>query len=307
VVRCEALNRDGQGADKGGYTEVMYFQEPNSKVARLTAALAFAIILPLGAQTISFIPIAQDVLEQRLKRVAGESPERGQTLKKLFEEAGCKQVTEQEVKGATAPNVVCTLQGSEKNTVVIGAHYDKAPKGDSVVDDWSGAALLPSLFQSLNDTPRRLTFVFVGFTDQQKGLRGSRAYVKDLKGADRDSVKAMLNLDSVGLGPTMVWLGRGDKKLVESLGRVAASVKAPLKGQDLDSATQVDSQPFFDRQIPTLDFHSLTAATMKVPGSAADKAELIRVAEYANTCRLLSAYLAFLDIGFAKQPATAGK
>jgi Zn-dependent M28 family amino/carboxypeptidase len=285
----------------------MYFQKPNSTVARLTAALTFAIILPLGAQTISFVPVAQDLLEQRLKRVAGESSEREQTLKKLFEEAGCKQVIEQEVKGATTPNVVCTLQGSEKTTVVIGAHYDKASKGDSVVDDWSGAALLPSLLQSLNATPRRLTFVFVGFADQRKGLRGSKAYVKDLKGADRDSVKAMLNVDSVGLGPTMIWVGRGDKNLVQSLSKVAASMKLPIKGMDLDATTQTDSLPFIDRQIPTLDFHSLTSATLQIPGSAADKAELIQMAEYGNTCRLLSGYLAYLDISFAKQTATAGK
>ena len=33
-----------------------------------------------------------------------------------------------------------------------------------------GASLLPSLFQALKDAPRKHTFTFVGFTNEEKGL-----------------------------------------------------------------------------------------------------------------------------------------
>ncbi len=261
------------------------------------------LIPSLGAQTISFLPVSRDVLEQRLKRGAGSNEEREQALKKLFEEAGCKQISEPVVKGAATPNVTCTLPGTEKTTVIVGAHYDKPSRGEGMIGDWTGAALLPSLFESLSGSPRRLTFVFVGFTDQQKGLRGSKAYVKELNGQERD-VKAMLNIDCVGLGATKVWASRSDKNLVSGLARVAQSLKVPLTGMNLDDVAEVDSRPFAGKKIPTIDVHSLTQDTLSVPASDKDKASLVRMDDYANTLRLLAGYLAFLDGTLSSQ---AGK
>ncbi len=269
--------------------------------ASLTAAVVIGLIPPLSAQSISFAPVSSTVLEQRLKQVTAGSQEREQTLKKLFEEAGCKQVTEEAVKGAATPNVVCVLPGTEKTTVVVGAHYDKPDKGDGVVDDWSGAALLPSLFQSLQSTPRRLTFAFVGFTDQGKGLRGSQAYAKGLK---KDQAKAMVNLDSVGLAPTKVWTAQSDKDLVGSFARVANALKIPVTAMDLEQGTAADSRPFSDRKIPAINVHALSSATLTVPGSDQDKADLIKMDDYGNTYRLVAGYLAFLDLTLDK-PAPA--
>lgn len=274
------------------------------RAAGITAALISVFILPLGAQSIRFAPVPSSVLEQRLKQVTAGSQEREQTLKKLFAEAGCTQVKEQIVKGAATPNVMCTLPGTEKATVVVGAHFDKPSKGDGVIDDWSGAALLPSLFESLNKNPRRVTFVFVGFTDQQKGLRGSQAYVKGMKG---DNTKAMLNIVSVGLAPTKIWAAQSDKDLVGSFARVAQALKVPITAMDLDEGTTTDSRPFSDKKVPTINIHSLSSATLSVPGSDKDKADLIQMQEYGDTYRLVSAYLAFLDNTLDKPAAAPAK
>lgn len=285
----------------------MYSHKVPNAISYLGGALAFALIPSLSAQTITFLPVSQGVLEQRLKRGAGGNQEREQALKKLFEDAGCRQISEPAVKGAATPNVTCTFPGTEKATVIVGAHYDKPSRGEGVIGDWAGAALLPSLFQSLSGTPRHLTFVFVGFTDQQKGLRGSKAYVKELSGQDRDNTRAMLNIDSVGLGATRVWVSHSDKKLVSDLARVAQSLKLPVTGMNLDDATQVDSRPFTDKKIPTINIHSLTQETVSVPGGDKDKADLVRMEDYANTYRLLAAYIAFLDNTLSDRPASAGK
>jgi hypothetical protein len=271
--------------------------------AGFAAALVVVFIHPLAAQSISFAPVASDVLEKRLQQVTAGNQEREQALKKLFEDAGCTEVTEQEVKGAATPNVVCTLPGTEKATVVVGAHYDKPSKGDGVIGDWSGAALLPSLYESLNKSPRRLTFVFVGFTDQQKGLRGSQAYAKSL---NKDDTKAMLNIDSVGLAAAKIWTAQSDKGLVGSFARVAQALKIPATGADLGEGTATDSRPFSDRRIPTINIHSLSSETLSVPGSTKDKAGLIRMEDYANTYRLISGYLAFLDTTLDKKAAAPG-
>ena len=38
---------------------------------------------------------------------------------------------------------------SPERVIVLTSHNDKVDVGDGVVDNWSGASLLPSLFQSL--------------------------------------------------------------------------------------------------------------------------------------------------------------
>jgi hypothetical protein len=145
--------------------------------SRRLILIACAILLPpLAAQRIEYFKVEPAVLEQRLLRVVDKNREREQTLHELFEDAGCKQekLAEVPVKGSRTPNIICTLTGTEDARVIVGAHYDKVENGHGVVDNWSGASLLPSLFQGLNSQARRLTFVFIGFTDEEKGLVGSR-------------------------------------------------------------------------------------------------------------------------------------
>jgi hypothetical protein len=287
------------------YTARMYHNSSLYRFSCLAAVASFALIPTLGAQSLSFAPVESGVLEARLKRMPADTAGRAQELKKLFTEAGCKQVAELAVKGANTPNIVCTLPGTEKTTVLIGAHYDKPAKGDGAVEGWSGAALLPSLFESLNATPRRVTYVFVGFTDHQKSLRGSKAYAKDMPKDQVENTKAMINLDALGLGASQLWVGQSDKGLVQSASRVAQALKVPITDFDLGEDASVDSMPFKDRKIPTIDFHSMTPATLSLPGSDKDKLDQIKLAEYGSSYRLLSGYLAFLDNTLNKQPAAA--
>ena len=121
----------------------------------LAALLAAAPAGRLAAQKLTYTPVSQQVLEERLKRGLGNNKERGAALRKLFEEAGCPEVAAQAPKGLSRPNLLCTLAGEEQATIVVGAHYDKVPQGEGIIDNWGGAALLPSLFESLHRTQRR--------------------------------------------------------------------------------------------------------------------------------------------------------
>src|SRR5207248_3251465 len=87
----------------------------------------------------------------RLARYGGDNQQREATLKQMFTEAGCDEqhLSEQLVKGSKLPNVVCTLPGSADRVIIVGAHFDRVPRGDGVVDNWSGASLLPSLYQAV--------------------------------------------------------------------------------------------------------------------------------------------------------------
>ena len=81
--------------------------------------------------------------------------------------------------------------------IIVGAHFDKVPEGDGVVDNWSGASLLPSLFQSLKDEPHNHTFVFIGFTDEEKGLLGSSFYAGHMSKEEVAATDAMVNMDTL--------------------------------------------------------------------------------------------------------------
>ena len=92
------------------------------------------------------------------------------------------------------------------STIVIGGHFDYADQGKGIVDDWSGASLLPSLYQSLKEQKRKHTYVFVAFAAEERGLVGSTYFVKNLSTDQKASLRAFLNLECLGLTPVKVWI-----------------------------------------------------------------------------------------------------
>jgi hypothetical protein len=123
--------------------------------------------------------------------------------------------------------------------------------------------------------------------------------VSHLVAEDRLKIRAMVNLDSLGLSDTKVWLSRADKTLAQAAAAVANSLKLPLAVMNVEKVGESDSRPFVDKKIPSIDFHSVTPETFPVLHSPRDAMAAIRLPEYENSYALLVAYLAYLD-------ATAG-
>lgn len=275
---------------------------------RLRATLVlFTCVFQAPAQRVNYVKVPPPVIEERLHRVTDKTADREQTLYELFESAGCKDamLDEQPVKGSRTPNIVCTLAGTEGTRVVVGAHYDKVSAGHGVIDNWSGASLLPSLFESLHGKPRRQTFVFIGFTDEEKGLVGSRYYVGHLTKEDKTKILAMVNIDSLGLSDTKIWLSRADKHLANGVAAVAHATNLPIGVVDVERVGESDSRPFLDAHIPVIDFHSITQETFRVLHSSKDAFPALKMKEYVDSCNLLEAYLPYLDatLGASPQPA----
>jgi hypothetical protein len=69
----------------------------------------------------------------------------------MFAEADCNDhhLSEQPVKGSKLPNLICLLPGSSGRVIIVGGHFDRVSEGDGVVDNWSGAPLLPSLYEAV--------------------------------------------------------------------------------------------------------------------------------------------------------------
>jgi len=175
------------------------------------------------------------LIEARLKQCERGNKERGDRLRVLFEKTGCPYLTEQSIEDFKLPNIICKLPGSAESVILVGAHYDHSTSyGRGVIDNWSGAALLPSLLQSLQNSPRKHTYLFIGFAGEEKGLLGSRHFVKQIMKEPNAKIKAMINLDCLGLSSTKVEVNRGDPKLIQYLHSTAIALGMSLEGMNVD-------------------------------------------------------------------------
>ncbi|MEQ1947291.1 MAG: M28 family peptidase [Bryobacteraceae bacterium] len=263
----------------------------------LLSILACSLSATAAAQTIQYRPVPKETVEKRLASYVTKNEKRGPAIRQLFEDAGCvsPKIEELPVKGLKTPNVVCTSPGSLDSVIVVGAHFDLVEAGHGVVDNWSGASLLPSLYEGFTKTQRRHTFRFVAFAGEERGMVGSRAYVREIQ-KNHDTVSAMVNMDTLGLGETEIWVSRADKNLVELMDLAAAATDLPVKGMNIEAVGSTDSESFREKKIPAITIHSLTQATLPLLHSPKDNIDAIRKDEYYRTYRLVLAYLAVLDL-----------
>jgi hypothetical protein len=265
-----------------------------------TAAIVLLLhgICP-SADGVRYHPVAREVVEARLRRYGGDNGQREATLSKMFAEAGCddQHVSSQAVKGSRLPNVICSLPGSSDKVIIVGAHFDRVSAGDGVVDNWSGASLLPSLYQAVKSEPRKHTYIFIGFTDEEMGEVGSRFYVRQMTGEQVFATEAMVNMDTLGLAPTEIWSSHSDQRLNAALVYVARQLNVPISGVNVEQVGSTDSEQFAARKIPSITIHSLTQKTWNahIIHSSKDRFSVIRLEDYYQTYRLLAAYVAFLD------------
>jgi len=238
------------------------------------------------------------VVEGRLKSFSPKNGEREALIRKWFADSGCKDanLSEQALDRNLPPNVICVLPGETQQVIVVGAHTDKVDSfGDGVVDNWTGAALLPSLLYSLSAQPRHHTLIFIGFSAEEKGLVGSRYYVNHLTSEQRAHIEGMVNFDSLGLGPTEVWASHADKVLLHALAAVAFASKLSVVTMNVPNGASADSESFARYQIPRITLHSVTQQTWSILHSPFDKLTAIKMNDYYDSYKLIAEYLAYLD------------
>jgi hypothetical protein len=148
--------------------------------------------------------------------------------------------------------------------------------------------------RSESNNPTMRPTSFVAFTGEQKGLVGSQACVKQLR-AGRESVSAMVNMDTLGLGETEAWFSHADPQLARLLESAAQSVNLPVTEMNADNWGSTDSEPFRDRKIPAITIHSVTQSTLSVLHSRIDKIDIVNRDAYYRTYLLVLSYLAVLD------------
>lgn len=257
-------------------------------------------IAPAQQVAIRFESLAPGVLEERLKLATPKQELRFSRLKELLAAAGCGDgvLVEQKVPSSKAPNLICRVEGTQPGRILIGAHFDSAG-GDGVVDNWSGAVILPSLFEVLKGNTPRHTVEVIGFAAEEKGLLGSKAYLKALTKEERAGILAVITLDSLGLGPIKLWPNSSDPKLMVAARGLARAMKFELQGVNVDSVGTTDSMTFHEAGIPVLSLHSVASmADFERINSKRDVWKEIRWEDYYASYRFVGALVQMLDQGF---------
>jgi Zn-dependent M28 family amino/carboxypeptidase len=251
-----------------------------------------------GASGVPDNLVSRKIVEARLGQYGGDNARREATLRQMLADAGCdgKHLSEESVPDSTLPNVICLLPGRSKRLIIVGAHFDRVPEGDGVVDNWSGASLLPSLYEAIKKESHKHTFIFIGFTDEERGEVGSRFYAKQMTEERIAATDAMVNMDALGLARTQIWDGHSDQTLSKGLAFVAKRLNLRVTNTKVEHVS-TDADRFAERRIPCITVHSITEETWSahILHTSKDKLSVVRFDDYYETYCLLAAYLDFLD------------
>jgi hypothetical protein len=248
-------------------------------------------------QRVHFDSLERSVIEKRVLAVPKGNAARAAAVKQMLAAAGCQEpnLLEQTVKGSKIPNVICTLPGKGSGAIVVGAHTDSTGGGQGIIDNWSGAALLASLYETLAKAPRKRTFVFVGFTAEEKGLLGSRGFVKALSEDDRRSLRAAIVMDCLGLTPVKFWPNGSDAKLWNAWARLAVAMDHTPDGVNMEQVGLADSVSFKEAGLPVICLHSVTQETLSIINGQEDTVKAMKMDDYWQAYRVVSGYLVYLD------------
>ena len=248
-------------------------------------------------QTIHTGVVTPQQIEQRLRSAPESNEDRQQAIAQMFRDAGCApdQLDLRPLRHSKFANVVCTVPGTTGQVIVAGAHFDHTKEGDGIIDNWSGASMIADVVQRLVSEPRRHTFVFVAFADEEGGLRGSHDFVSRLSREEAANIRAMVNIDSLGLGPIAVWRTHANASLFDMAVQTAEILKMKLDVVNVDGEGDGDSSSFREKKIAEIDFHSVRPETFHILHSKDDTFRAVRLADYLDSFRLLASYLEYID------------
>ena len=223
-------------------------------VDRVPCQRSLPMILPgKTAEAIEVLSDIQKVQEIYSNRIPGVGLHYKDAVELVTEGASevCLAV-EQEVTACRSRNVVARIEGTDKKDEILTltAHYDSVPEGPGAYDNMAGAAIIMELCRYFQRHRPRRTVEFVWFGAEEKGLLGSREYVKvhaDELGAHRFNMNVDLAGQLVGgnvLGVT------GEASICDKLLRIAAraGIGASTKNQIWGS----DSNSFAWKGIPAM-------------------------------------------------------
>ena len=160
-------------------------------------------------------------------------------------------------------DIIAVKEGESAKRLIVGAHYDSAPIGEGYSDNATGTGLLLETAARIKSQVTPYTLVFVAFGAEEKGLLGSRYYVRTMNALERRATIGMIDLDAVAGGAELsvtsrfggpTWLRDDALTAAKSLG-IPLGTSPPGKGRPAGvSMAPSDDEPFALADIATATF-----------------------------------------------------
>ncbi len=172
-------------------------------VCRFVSALAVFLLIFLGSfvfgQTSSpaFWELPPDQIIAMLRPIPLDDQHRYARLRRYFSDLRCSPdlMQEQDFSKRKQKNLICILPGGDADLIVVAARYDHRDRADDPAKGWNEAVMLPILYNALQAQHRQHTFLFA----ELSGRAGEDAFLKSVRKNRRQSPRAMVVLDMLGL------------------------------------------------------------------------------------------------------------
>jgi Zn-dependent M28 family amino/carboxypeptidase len=189
--------------------------------------------------------------------------------------------------------LVADVPGRGPNWVVVSAHIDGHPLGESAIDNATGVAVALSLARVLaprvSGCPRGLRICL--FSAEEWGLIGSRLWLERMEPAARRRMALNINLDSVAGASGLTALTSGFERLDAWVQEAAARAGLPL-ATHLPLMPNSDHANFAAHGIPALRLiagFNAPHSNLRYLLTAADTRDKVRPQELAEALRIATA------------------
>jgi len=189
--------------------------------------------------------------------------------------------------------LVADLPGGGPDWVVVSAHIDGHPHGESAMDNATGVAVALGLARLLaphvSECPRGLRLCL--FSAEEWALVGSRLWLEQMDETARRSMVININLDCVGGAPGLTALTSGFERLDAWVKATAARAGLPI-ATHLPLMANSDHANFAAHGIPAVrllaGFNS-PASNLRLVLTAADTRDKVQPGELDQALRIATA------------------
>ena len=157
-------------------------------------------------------------------------------------------------------NVIAELPGERDEWITLSAHYDTTALSHGSYDNMTGCVGLLGVLEALRGKKLRygLRFVFCG--SEERGLLGSKAYVRDHE-EELPKIALNINLDMIGtiMGKFIAKVS-AEEKLATYLSYMGAELGFPVSASV--GVYSSDSTPFADKGVPAVSLARLASTNV---------------------------------------------
>ena len=275
-------------------------------------ALLFLTLAATGAaqnpKSVTFLRLSPQIVEQRLQTPA-PSEDWSAVLRQQYQKAGIQpdQLSEQPVPGSPRPMLICTLKGRGETVIVVTASLEVPQTAAKSNVAWASLAMLPLLAESLNSVSTDASIMLIVFPPRKHQSSASSRYAQKLAKAEREKIKAVVEISGVGRGATSYDI-KQERYLADWLSVAAASLRqgVPAKSEYFDTEEFSDAKAFRAVDVPAITVSSSPqhyASAWDHPGLAV---EAIDTSAYYATYQELCVFLIDIDrAGHGESPRTS--